>query len=112
MSKTYTAEEKAITLAQEFHMDAKDIQDTYKDKPASLAAHFNAVSEAKEKKGWYVGWTIFWALAAAPVALYPIYKLAEKYKSLSDVKDTVRQEVQNFKDKGPASEPVPAPAPL
>jgi hypothetical protein len=90
-------DEKAIALAQEFKMDARDIVDAYKGKPESLTAHFNSVREAREDMGEYVGWSIFWGVVAFPVAVYPVWKLAEKYRALHGVEETVRDEIINFK---------------
>ena len=91
---------QAIELAQQFKMDAHDIQEAYKSKPESLVAHFNAVSEAKEDRGWYIGLGIFWGLVCFPVAFYPAWKLAEKYTSLNSVEKTLRDEVQTHKVTG------------
>ena len=92
--------ERAIKLAEQFKMDAHDIEEAYKSKPTSLQAHFNTVSKAKEDRGWYVGWGIFWGLACFPVAAYPAWKLYDKYSSLNAVEKTVRDEVQTHKASG------------
>lgn len=96
----------AVAIAEQFNMDAVDIAGAYKNKPESLSAHFNAMSRAKENRGWYVGWSIFWGLVFAPVAAYPVWKLSEKYLTLHKIQKTVRDEVAYYKNHGPAN---PAP---
>lgn len=103
--------QKVIALAQEFKMDADDIKQAYQAKPDSLTAYFNATNEAKEDRGWYVGWAIFWGLAALPVAAYPIYKLAGKYMDLQAVEKSLRSEVDLFKSSKGSRAETPGSAP-
>lgn len=97
---------RATKLAEQFQLDASDIAGAYRNKPESLSAHFNAVSDAKKDRGWYMGWTIFWGLMFFPVAVYPAWKLAEKYRTLHNVKTSVRDEVEFFR-RTPPTPPAP-----
>ncbi len=92
-----TDADKAVALAEQFNMDASDIAAAYKSKPESLTAHFNSMSNAKEKRGWYLGWTIFWGVVFAPVAAYPAWKLGSKTYALFNIDKSVRSEVEHYK---------------
>lgn len=96
------AKSNAVALAEQFQMDAGDIAGAYKSKPESLSAHFNSMSAARENRGWYLGWTIFWALAFVPVAAYPAWKLGEKYYTLHNINKSLRSEVEHYKRNTPA----------
>ena len=89
-----------MEIAQQFKMDAHDIAEAYKAKPESLRAHFNAMSEAKEDRGYYLGWGVFWSVLFLPVAAYPVWRLAGKYMDLNSVEETVRDEVRLHRETG------------
>ena len=106
MTTTPNEKEQAAAIAEQFNIDAADLRGAYKNKPESLSAHFNAMSKAKENRGWYIGWSIFWGVIFAPIAAYPAWKLGEKYLALHNIGKSVRSEVEFYKKSGPAN---PAP---
>lgn len=106
MTDTADTQTQAAAIAEQYNIDAADLRNAYKHKPESLSAHFNAMSKAKEDRGWYVGWSIFWGIFFAPVAVYPAWKLGEKYLALHNIGKSVRSEVEFYKKSGPTN---PAP---
>jgi len=96
-------------VAAAFAMDSDDVRDAYRDKPDSLATHFDTVSQAKKKQPWYIGWGIFWTFVVFPAALYPAYKLCQISDTLDNVEKTIRSKVENTKkSQGRRSEDKPS----
>lgn len=99
-----TINKEAMALAEQFNLDAADLNNAYKNKPESLSAHYNAASTAKQDRGWYVGWSIVWGVLFFPVAAYPLWRLYQKQSALYAIDKTLRSEIE-FSKRGSAPAP-------
>jgi hypothetical protein len=86
-------ESNAVAVASQFSIDLDSIKKAYADKPESLSAAFNTMSEAKSDRNRWIGWSVAWLIFVPPIMLYTGWKAYEANEKLSGVKNMVNNEV-------------------
>ena len=95
-------EKHSVALAEQYVLYVHEVRDTYREKPESLAAHFNAMANAK-KYVQICAWagaaslivdTRNWRAGVAMMGLAAGFGVYNYYK-LNDIGKTVRREVMH-----------------
>ena len=94
-------EKHSVALAERYTLDVHEVRETYHDKPESLAAHYNAMSEASSGRNlWtFVGVLSFavdtrnWRMGVAMLAVAAGFGFMN-HRTLGKIGETVSNEIR------------------
>jgi hypothetical protein len=101
-------EKRAWEIAVQFDFDAEEVRAAYAEKPESLKAAFNKMSEAKSCRNSNIGWTVAAIIFAPVLTPLPVYFAWKRHQEVQRVGQQVGFELDRFR-RAPKQLPPPVP---